>query len=104
GRLLIQEGMEQGSGPGQIQDELRDYFVQAWVIGSYTIKVQLAPSPRRRHPYYITSFEKVPGTPVGNGLPDILNDVQEAGNATLRAMINNLSIASGPQVVVNMDR
>jgi len=104
GRLLIQEGMPEGDGPGEVADELRDYFVQAWCIGSYTIKVQLAPSPRRRHPYYITSFEKVPGTPVGNGLPDILNDVQEAGNATLRAMINNLSIASGPQVVVNMDR
>ncbi len=100
GRLLLEAGMD----ASLIPDPLRDYFVQAWVIGNYIIKVQLAPSPRRRHPYYITSFEKVPGTPVGNGLPDILNDVQEAGNATLRALINNLSIASGPQVVVNDDR
>jgi hypothetical protein len=100
GRLLLEAGMT----PEQIPDELRDYFVQAWVIGPYIIKVQLAPSPRKRHPYYITSFEKVPGTPVGNGLPDILNDIQEAGNATLRSLINNLSIASGPQVVVNDDR
>jgi hypothetical protein len=74
------------------------------MIGRYIIKVQLAPSPRRRHPYFITSFEKVPGTPVGNGLPDILADIQDAGNATLRALINNLSIASGPQVVVNEER
>jgi hypothetical protein len=100
GRLLLQEGMPASKVP----DELRDYFVQAWVIGNHTIKVQIAPSPRRRHPYYITSFEKVPGTPVGNGLPDILSDVQEAGNATLRALVNNLSIASGPQVVINEDR
>jgi hypothetical protein len=100
GRLLIEQGMDKSLIP----DELRDYFVQAWVIGQYIIKVQLAPSPRKRHPYYITSFEKVPGTPVGNGLPDILNDIQEAGNATLRSLINNLSIASGPQVVVNDDR
>jgi hypothetical protein len=41
---------------------------------------------------------------VGNGLPDILDDIQEAGNATFRSLINNLSIASGPQVVVNDDR
>jgi hypothetical protein len=87
-----------------IQDPLRDYFVQAWLIGNFIIKVQMAPSPRKRHPYYITSFEKVPGTPVGNGLPDILSDIQEAGNATLRALINNLSISSGPQVVVNDER
>lgn len=100
GRLLIEAGMDKS----KIKDELRDYYVQAWVIGRYTIKVQMAPSPRRRHPYYITSFEKVPGTPVGNGLPDILNDVQEAGNATLRALINNMSISSGPQVTVNIDR
>lgn len=100
GRLLIESGMD----PDLIPDPLRDYFVQAWVIGQYVIKVQLAPSPRKRHPYFITSFEKVPGTPVGNGLPDILNDIQEAGNATLRALINNLSIASGPQVVINDDR
>ena len=100
GRLLIESGMD----PEMIPDPLRDYFVQAWIIGQYVIKVQLAPSPRKRHPYYVTSFEKVPGTPVGNGLPDILNDIQEAGNATLRGLINNLSIASGPQVVVNDDR
>lgn len=100
GKLLLQEGMD----PKKVPDPLRDYFIQAWVIGRHTIKVQIAPSPRRRHAYYITSFEKVPGTPVGNGLPDILNDVQESANATLRGLINNLSIASGPQVVVNMDR
>jgi len=100
GRMLLEAGMTEE----QIPDPLRDYFVQAWIIGRFIIKVQLAPSPRKRHPYYITSFEKVPGTPVGNGLPDILNDIQEAGNATLRALVNNLSIASGPQVVVNDDR
>lgn len=100
GRMLREYGMDESMVP----DELRDYFVQAWLIGNYVIKVQMAPSPRKRHPYYITSFEKVPGTPVGNGLPDILNDIQEASNATLRALINNMSIASGPQVVVNDDR
>ena len=99
GRMLLEQGMD----PQLIPDPLRDYFVQAWVIGPYIIKVQMAPSPRKRHPYYITSFEKVPGTPVGNGLPDILSDIQEAGNATLRALVNNLSIASGPQVVVHDD-
>lgn len=100
GSMLIEYGMDEKLIP----DPVRDYFVQAWLVGRYVIKVQLAPSPRKRHPYFITSFEKVPGTPVGNGLPDILNDIQEAGNATLRALVNNLSIASGPQVIVNDDR
>lgn len=101
GRLLLEAGMTAEDG---IDDEMRDYFVQAWKIGRYIIKVQLAPSPRKRHPYYITSFEKVPGTPVGNALPDVLGDIQEAANATLRSLLNNMSLSSGPQVVINRDR
>lgn len=100
GRMLLDYGVD----PKQCPDPMRDYFVQVWVVGRYIIKVQMSPSPRKRHAYFITSFEKVPGTPVGNGLPDILNDIQEASNATLRALINNISIASGPQVTVNDDR
>jgi hypothetical protein len=90
--------------PDVIPDPLRDYFVQAWLIGRHIIKVQLSPSPRKRHPYFLTSFEKVPGTPVGNALPDLLEDVGDVCNATLRALVNNLSISSGPQVVINTDR
>jgi hypothetical protein len=100
GRMLREYGMDKK----QVPDEMRDYMVQAWLIGRHVIKVQLSPSPRKRHPYFITSFEKVPGTPVGNGLPDILSDIQEVCNATLRALVNNLSISSGPQVVINTDR
>jgi hypothetical protein len=100
GRMLLEYGMD----PADVPDPLRDYFVQVWVIGRYVIKAQLSPSPRKRHPYFVTSFEKVPGTPVGNGLPDILSDIQDVTNATLRSLVNNLSIASGPQVVINVDR
>lgn len=100
GRTLHDAGMDKK----QVPDELRDYFVQAWIIGRHVIKVQLAPSPRKRHPYFITSFEKVPGTPVGNGLPDILNDIQDVGNAALRSLVNNMAISSGPQVVLDEER
>ena len=97
GRILQDHGLA-------VQDELRDYHVQVWCIGSHVIKAHLTPNPRQRHPYFITSFEKVPGTPVGNGLVDLLADIQEVGNATLRALVNNISIASGPQVVINDER
>lgn len=97
GRMLQDYGLA-------VPDELRDYHVQIWCIGSHVIKCHLSPSPRQRHPYFITSFEKVPGTPVGNSLIDLLADLQQAANATLRALINNLSISSGPQVVVDTSR
>jgi hypothetical protein len=98
GRLLQEYGM-----PG-VSDELRDYRVDVYCIGSHIIKANLSPSPRARHNYFITSFEKVPGTPVGNGLVDMIADLQDVANATLRSLVNNLSIASGPQVVINDDR
>lgn len=98
GSMLQEYGFEEG-----IEDPERDYMVQAWIVGRYVIKAQFSPSPRKRHPYFISSFEKVPGTPVGNGLPDILSDIQEVSNATLRSLVNNMSIASGPQVVVRDD-
>jgi hypothetical protein len=98
GRVLQEYGM-----PG-VSDELRDYRIDAYVIGSHVIKANLSPSPRSRHNYFITSFEKVPGTPIGNGLVDMIADLQDVANATLRSLVNNVSIASGPQVVINDDR
>lgn len=99
GHMLLSQGVD----PKLIPDLDRDYSVQSWVVGRHTLKTQLNPSPRQRHPYYMTSFEKVPGTVIGHGLPDILEDIQEIANATLRALVNNMGIASGPQVVVNTD-
>jgi len=89
-----------GMGADQIADKNVDYHVQAWICGSYLLKVQISPSPRKRHPYFSTSFEKVPGTPMGNSLVDMLSDIQEIANASLRNLVNNMGMASGPQVVV----
>jgi len=99
GNVLLDNGVDRR----QIPDLDREYMVQSWVVGRYTIKTQISPSPRQRHPYYVSSFEKVPGTVAGHGLPDILEDLQEVANATLRALVNNMSIASGPQVVINTE-
>lgn len=104
GNVQGQMLLDQGVSSDMVDDPVRDYTVQAWLIGTHVIKVQMSPSPRKRHPYYVTSFEKVPGTIVGNGLPDMLSDIQDVANATMRALVNNMSMASGPQVVVNDDR
>lgn len=96
GSTLIDWGLEEG-----IDDPLQEYRIQAWMIDRYIIKVQLNPTPSQRPPYYISNYEKVPGALVGYGLPDLLEDVQSITNAVARALVNNLSIASGPQVVIN---
>jgi len=84
-----------------VPDVTQEYFVTAWLIDRFVIKVQMVPSVQERAPYYITAFEQVPGSMLGYGLPDLLEDVQTICNAAGRALVNNASIASGPQVVIN---
>lgn len=97
GRTLRDWGMTEEEVP----DPLAEYKVQAWLIDRFVIKAQINPSVRQRPPFYISNFEKIPGTMAGYGLPDLLDDIQSVGNATIRSIVNNLSIASGPQVVIN---
>ena len=100
GQLLLDFGLPEE----EIPDAALNYSVAVWVVGEYVIKAQINPNPRKRHPYYISSFEKVPGSLYGNAVPDTIGDVQEVANACLRSLVNNMSISSGPQVVVNEDR
>jgi hypothetical protein len=100
GRMLLDYGFTSS----QVKEPENDYYVTAWLIGRHIIKVQLNPNANNRNPYYITSFEKVPGSMVGHGIPDIIEDSQDVANAALRSLVNNMSIASGPQVGYNEDR
>jgi len=97
GTLLREWGMTEE----EIPDPLAEYHVTAWMIDRFVIKVQLNPNPDARAPYMISSFEKIPGALIGYALPDLLEDVQQICNAAARSLVNNLSIASGPQVIIN---
>ncbi len=100
GHMLLDHGFSER----QIDDPEKEYMVDAWVVDRYCIKAQISPSLTNRPNYYISSFEKIPGSIWGYGLPDILEDITSVCNTTMRAIVNNLSISSGPQVVVNLDR
>ena len=87
--------------PAQVPDPEQEYRVTAWLIDRFVIKTQLDPTPSQRAPYYVSQFEKIPGTMYGYGLPDLLEDIQTVANASYRSLVNNMGIASGPQVVIN---
>lgn len=100
GKMLLDHGFSEK----EIDDPEKEYFVDAWLVDRYCIKAQITPSVTQRPNYYVTSFEKIPGSLWGYGLPDILEDITSVCNSTMRSIVNNLSISSGPQVVVNLDR
>ena len=100
GQMLIDWGMDKD----EIPDPTKEYDVEAWLIGSYVIKATLNPDPMRRKPYFKASYEEVPGTFWGNSPADLVRDCQTVVNASARGIVNNAGIASGPQVIVNVDR
>ena len=100
GQMLLDHGFTETD----INDPEQEYMVDAWLIDRYCIKAQISPGVTQRPKYYISSFEKIPGSIWGYGLPDILEDITSVCNSTMRSIVNNLSISSGPQVVVNLDR
>lgn len=98
GKDLIEWGVED-----EIDDPDGSYEACVWLIGSHVIKAHLNYNPTNMRPYYKASYENLPGEFWGIGIPDALEDLQNVAAAALRSLVNNMSIASGPQVVVNQD-
>lgn len=100
GELLLEWGMP----ADQVPDATKDLNITAWLIDDQVIGVRINPHPMGRKPFYIDSFERVPGSIYGLGVPKMIEDIQDGGNATFRALVNNMGISSGPQVAVNEGR
>lgn len=99
GKLLIEWGMD----TKDVQDPTQEYHVEVWLIANYVIKAVLNYDPLHRKPYYKASYEDIPGSWWGNSVADLVRDSQVVVNAAARAIVNNMSMASGPQVAVNVD-
>ena len=100
GHLLIEWGLKEK----EIDDPQRSYPCEVWMVNNVVIKAVLNYDMLGRKPYYVTSFEKVPGRIDGNGVADLCMDAQSMCNAAARSLSNNMGISSGPQVGVNVSR
>jgi hypothetical protein len=100
GSILIEWGLS----PEEIGDPQKSYPCEVWMIDNIVVRAVLNYDPLGRKPYYMTSFEKVPGRIDGNGVADLCMDAQNMCNAAARALANNMGISSGPQVGVNISR
>lgn len=95
---------EWGLAQDQVPDEAAVYQIEAWLIGTWVIKAAINADPLARRPYFANSFKRIPGSVWGLSLYDTMSDCQDMCNAAARALSNNLGIASGPQVWINVDR
>lgn len=85
-------------------DKYAEYDVNVWVIGHKIVKVDIADDSSLSRNYYSSSYDTVPGSLWGNSIPEIMSDIQDVCNGCARALVNNMAIASGPQVGINVDK
>lgn len=77
--------------------------VQIIAIGKHVVKAIKNPMPVGLIPYFCCSYHPIPGSLWGTALPELMDDVQRATNAVVRAMLDNAAIASGPFVTIDVD-
>lgn len=100
GSLLLEWGLT----TKEIPDPALNYPCEVWLIGNIVIRAVLNYDPLGRKPYYLTSYENLPGSVDGKGVTDLCRDAQAMVNASGRALANNMGISSGPQVGINISR
>lgn len=98
GKALISWGLKKDI------DQHKEYEITAWMIGPLMIKVAINPDPLGRRPFGMAQWNEVPGAFWGVALPEQMRDIQTMCNASARSLANNMGIASGPQVEIQVDR
>ncbi|MEM0461956.1 MAG: hypothetical protein QW318_07155 [Candidatus Caldarchaeum sp.] len=104
GKISGKDLLEWGVDPEDVPDPAETYESNVWVCGDWCIKAVVNQDPLGEKPYVATSFIKVPGSFWGKGIPEVIKDVQSICNAAARSLVNNMGIASGPQVEVEVNR
>lgn len=85
---------------GKSIDPLRDYDINAITINNCLVYIGLNPDILDRRPYSVYGFAKEIGGFWYQGIPELIKNEQDIANASARAMVNNLGISSGPQVII----
>ncbi|MCP5018666.1 MAG: hypothetical protein GY938_25835 [Ketobacter sp.] len=95
---------EWGVPSDQVPNPAQDYEVEAWMVDNWIIMVRMNKHPLKKRGLYYASFEEENDSIWGHGPPEIMEDCQRICNASARQIVNNMAIASGPQVEVHADR
>ena len=97
GRLLLDWGMD----PAEL-DENEDYEVCALMFANEVVRVLFNYDPLGRRPVSKTVYERTNGSFWGRGVPHLMVDIQKAVNGAARALLHNMALASGSQIVCDM--
>lgn len=85
-------------------DETREYECNVLICGRYVLYAALNTNPLGARPYRKACYDEIPGAFWGRAIPDLAATSQRMCNAIACALADNMSIASGPQTWVHVDR
>ena len=100
GEELNAAGIEMPEG----YDKHEQHMACIWTIGNYCIKIALSQLEQTYIPFLVCPYEKVLYSIWGRGIPEKMRDPQDIVNASARAMVDNMGIAAGPQVIYDTSR
>ena len=99
GQFLINCGWKELPISGAVTaDEL--YNVEIISAGGKVVFIGENEDPRGLKPYFKTGWQGIPGSFWYRGLPEILLDIGDIGNASARSLVNNMGLASGFQGII----
>jgi hypothetical protein len=85
---------------GKLIDEDKLYHIEALTVAGRIVFLEENPDPSGQKPYFKTGWQAIPGSFWYKCLPEILKDIGDVCNADARALVNNMGLASGFQVII----
>jgi hypothetical protein len=97
GRQLIASGIE-------VDEEQADHVFSSnvWILGNRVIKAVLNPMQGVDFPFYFFHFSKDESSFFGEGAPKLMDDCQAGINASVRMLVDNAALSSGPIIGLNV--
>lgn len=82
-------------------EDTKEYEVCVVCVADEVVRIKSNVSPTFDRIYSKANFKRLIGSFWGRGVPESMTDIQDVCNACARAIVNNMGIASGPQVAIN---
>lgn len=100
-KILLDAGM---ISEKDFDNSLLEYNGEVWFTRKVVIRLSLSPiEGQEAHPYGIAVWEKDPNSVFGHGVPFLLRNAQRVVNNAYLMLLDNASLTSGPQIVLNKE-
>lgn len=103
GKFLLENNLKT-LADGSAVVPLDEYPINAIMLKGELIYLAFNDYSEGVRPYSVWGWTRIPGSFWFEGVPELMSDIQQVCNASVRALVNNMAYASGPQAEVDVNR